>query len=182
MKTYEEKINAIIEYFENNEETFNDCIEELDSYNGYLGDDRYYYMEELDELYSGVSATEILQRAFFGGDEDGGTEFNPNSDYFRYNGYGNLVSSNYKDYSAHLDHYAIEEMKENRNQIDSIEADDELSKLFDALEKDEEEELDEAFDEFCAIHDCDTCKFKDCRTVTDCFQGFKADLNAESEE
>lgn len=192
MKTYEEKINAIIEYFENNEETFNDCIEELDSYNGYLGDDRYYYMEELDEFYCNTKPTEILYRAFYGHDEDYYTtdsdgdkhyeEFNPNRDYFRYNGYGNLVSADYKDYSANLDRYAIEEMKDNRDYIDSIEADDELSKLFDALEKDEEEELDEAFDEFCAIHDCDTCKFKDCRTVTDCFQGFKADLNAESEE
>ena len=76
MKTYEEKINAIIEYFENNEETFNDCIEELDSYNGYLGDDRY----------------------------------------------------------------AIEEMKDNRNYIDSIEADDELNALFDELEEAESEE------------------------------------------
>lgn len=41
-----EKIKA---YFEENEEIFNACIEELDSYNGYLGDDRYYPMDELDE-------------------------------------------------------------------------------------------------------------------------------------
>lgn len=140
MKTYEEKINAIIEYFENNEETFNDCIEELDRYNGYLGDDRYYYMEELDEFYSSVSPTEILQRAYFGGDEDGGSEFNPNRDYFRYNGYGNLVSADYKDYSANLDRYAIEDMKDNRDYIDSIEADDELNALFDELEEAESEE------------------------------------------
>ena len=182
MKTYEEKINAIIEYFENNEETFNDCIEELDSWNGYLGDDKYYYMEDLDGFYCNTEPTEILRRAYFGGDEDGDAEFNPNKEFFKYNGYGNLVSTNYKDYSAHLDHYAIEEMKENREYIDSIEADDELNELFNALEEDEEKELEKAFDEFCAIHDCDTCKFKDCRTVTDCFQGFKADLNAESEE
>lgn len=181
MKTYEEKINAIIEYFEANEETFNDCIEELDGYNGYLGDDRYYYMEDLNEFYRDVEPTELLYRAFYGHDEDG-EEFNPNREFFRYNGYGNLVSADYKDYSDFLDHYAIEEMKENREYIDSIESDDELSKLFDALEEDEEKELEEAFDEFCAIHDCDTCKFKNCLTVTDCLQGFKADLNAESEE
>lgn len=150
MKTYEEKINAIIEYFENNEETFNDCIEELDSYNCYLGDDRYYYMEDLNEIYCDVEPTEILYRAFFGYDEDSwhtdsaGNKiydaFNPNRDYFRYNGYGNLVSADYKDYSANLDRYAIEEMKDNRNYIDSIEADDDLNALFDELEEAESEE------------------------------------------
>ena len=150
MKTYEEKINAIIEYFENNEESFNACIEELDSYNGYLGDDRYYLMEDLDEFYCNTKPTEILYRAFYGHDEDYYTtdsdgdkhyeEFNPNRDYFRYNGYGNLVSADYKDYSANLDRYAIEEMKDNRNYIDFIEADDELNALFDELEEAESEE------------------------------------------
>jgi hypothetical protein len=140
MKTYEEKINAIIEYFENNEETFNDCIEELDNWNGYLDDGKYFEMEMLDEFHHGVSATEILQRAYFGGDDDGGSEFNPNSNYFRFNGCGNLVSTNDKDYSDYLDHYAIEEMKENREYIYSIEDDDELNALFDELEEAESEE------------------------------------------
>ena len=150
MKTYEEKINAIIEYFENNEETFNDCIEELDSYNGYLGDDRYYYMEDLNEFYRGVEPTELLYRVYYGRDEDYYTtdssgnkhyeEFNPNKEFFRYNGYGNLVSANYKDYSAHLEPFAIEVMKDNRDYIDSIEADDDLNALFDELEEAESEE------------------------------------------
>ena len=43
MKTTEK----IIIYFKEHEELFNDCIEELDSYNGYLGDNRYYCMDEL---------------------------------------------------------------------------------------------------------------------------------------
>lgn len=150
MTRYEEKINAIIEYFKNNEETFNACIEELDSYNGCLGDDRYYFMEEFDEFYCDTNPTEILYRVFYGYDEDCYTtdsdgnkhyeEFNPNRVYFRYNGYGNLVSTDYKDYSAHLDHYAIEDMKDNRDYIDSIEADAELSTLFDELKEAESEE------------------------------------------
>ena len=150
MTQYEEKINAIIEYFKNNEEIFNVCIEELDSYNGYLGDDRYYFMEELDEFYCDTKPTEILYRAFYGYDEDYYTtdsdgnkhyeEFNPNKEFFRYNGYGNLVSTNYKDYSAHLEPFAIEVMKDNRDYIDSIDADAELSALFDELEEAESEE------------------------------------------
>lgn len=147
--TRETAINAIIAYFQENEDVFNDCMEELDSYNGYLNDDRYYSMDELDELYSGQDATEILRRAFFGYDEDAWTTdsygnkeygaFNPNRDYFRLNGYGNLVSADYKDYSAFLDHYAVESMSENRSYIDSIDENDDLAALFDALEEADEE-------------------------------------------
>ena len=48
-RTAEEITREIIEYFKNNEDIFNDCMEELDSYNGYLGDNRYYLMDELEE-------------------------------------------------------------------------------------------------------------------------------------
>ena len=125
-------------------------MEELDGYNGYLGDNRYYSMDELDEFYRDSDPLEILRRAYYGRDDDTWTtdssgnktyeEFNPNRDYFYYNGYGNLVSSDYKDYSAHLDHYAIEAMNENRSYIDSIDNDEELTALFDELEQDENEE------------------------------------------
>jgi hypothetical protein len=141
-------IKEIIAYFEENEDIFNACIEELDSYNGYLNDDRYYEMEMLNEFYSGTDPIELLQRAYYGRDDDTWTidasgnktygEFNPNRDYFYYNGYGNLVSSDYKDYSAHLDEYAINAMSENRQYIDTIDDNDELSALFDELELDEE--------------------------------------------
>ena len=143
-RTKEAIIADIIQYFKENEDVFNDCMEELDSYNGYLGDDRYYDMEELNDLYSGQEPQEILFRAFYGFDADmwmtdsSGNkeygEFNPNRNYFYFNGYGNLVSSDYKDYSDKLDGYAIKEMSENRNCIDSIENDDILAGLFDELE------------------------------------------------
>ena len=141
----ENAINAIIEYFKGNEDVFNDCMEQLDSYNGYLGDDRYYEMYELDEFYGECKPSELLMRFFYGYDEDTSsennhTEFNPNREYFRYNGYGNLVSANYKDYSAHLDHWAIENMEENRTEVDAIDENSELSELFDKLEESENEE------------------------------------------
>ena len=136
----------IIDFFRENDELFNACIEELDSYNGYLGDDRYYEMEMLNEFYRGTDPLELLERVYYGRDDDTWTtdasgnktygEFNPNREYFYYNGYGNLVSSDYKDYSAHLDHYAIEAMSENRYYIDTIDDNDELSALFDELEED----------------------------------------------
>ena len=144
-----EVIEAIIEYFTENEDVFNDCIEELDSYNGYLGDDRYYNMDELSELFNDTDPIELLNRAYFGYDSEvwhtdahGEKEygpFNPNRDYFTFNGYGNFVSADYKDYSDKIDEYAIEQMSDNRQWIDEIDNDEELSKLFDILEDDVEE-------------------------------------------
>lgn len=144
-RTAEEVTADIIAFFQEHEDIYNDAIEELDGYNGYLGDDRYFSMDELDELYSGTEPSEILLRAYYGYDEETYTtdssgnktygEFNPNREYFRYNGYGNLVSADYKDYSGQLDNYAVESMSENRPYIDSIEHSDELAALFDELEE-----------------------------------------------
>ena len=149
--TIKEAYENIISYFEENEDTFNAAIEELDAYNGYLGDDRYYDMDMLDELYSGTEPTELLYRAFYGRDDDAWSydeytqqkvygAFNPNRTYFYYNGYGNLVSADYKDYSDHLDEYAVESMLDNIDYIDTINDDDDLRALFDALRQAYEEE------------------------------------------
>ena len=41
--------------FKENEELFNNTIEEIDSWDGFLGDDRYFFMEDLDD-----EVTEII--------------------------------------------------------------------------------------------------------------------------
>lgn len=137
-------MESIKMYFEKNEEVFVECIELLDGYNGYLGDDRRYNMDELEEFVSGMGAFDLLNCAYFGRDDDNWTtdssgnkhydSFNPNRKYFYFNGYGNLCSTNWKDYSAHLDDYAIEEMLNNRVHVDTIDNDLDLSILFDDLE------------------------------------------------
>lgn len=147
-RTAEEITADIIAYFKDNEEEYNRAIEELDSYNGYLNDDRYYSMNDFNELHNGLQPDELLRRAFYGYDEETYTTdrdgnktygaFNPNRDYFRYNGYGNLVSADYKDYSANLDAWAVKAMLENRCYIDSIEDSEKLAALFDELEAVEE--------------------------------------------
>ena len=101
--TNAEAIEAIINYFEENMDEFEGVIEELDGYSGILGDDRYYYMNELDELYNG--------------------EFNPNRSYFTYNGYGNLISTDYKDYSDHLDKWFAQDLIEHESHLYEIPAD-----------------------------------------------------------
>jgi hypothetical protein len=144
MKTREKLINTIIEYFENNEDTFIKCIEELDGWNGYLNDDRYYDMDMLNEFYGNTEPIELLYRCFYGHDADNYTtdasgnrtygEFNPNRNYFNYNGYGNLVSTNYIDYSDKLDNYFIESLYDNRQYLHCIDANEELTTLFNELE------------------------------------------------
>ena len=142
-------IKKIINYFEEHESIYNDCIEELDSYNGYLNGNRYYEMDMLNDFYSNAEPLEILRRAFFGRDENYYTtengeriyaEFNPNRDYFTFNGYGNLISSDDKDYSNLLDEYVIESMNEHREYIYTIDEHEELKALFDELEQENDEQ------------------------------------------
>ena len=139
MKTMQEQLK---ELFEQDEQLFSAAIEELDSYNGYLSDNRYYSMDELNEFYSDTEPLELLQRAYFGRDNDTWTtdssgnktygEFNPNREYFTYNGYGNLVSSNYKDYSYLLDDYFIDDLIEN---AEYLYLDDEIMNIINGAAK-----------------------------------------------
>ena len=143
-------IEKIINYFEKNEEIFIEVIEDLDSYSGYLGDNRYYEMESLNELFNGCDNIDILNRAYFGHDADtwhtdscGNREygaFNPNRVYFTFNGYGNLISSDYKDYSAYLDKYFVEAVNEDIDNLYSVTECPELVELFKELQEGEENE------------------------------------------
>lgn len=139
--TPEEIKKQILEYFRENNDVFSDVLEELDSWNGYLGDDRVEPMEFLDEIYAGTEPSEILRRAFYGHDADTWTldsdgekrygEFNPNRDYFYFNGYGNLVSTDYRDYSDRLCEDIVDTLYEKRPHLWTInEADNEIAELF----------------------------------------------------
>lgn len=140
-KTKEAIANKIMELLQNNSDLLTEVIEDLDSYNGYLGDDRYYDMELLADFYAGCDPLELLNRAYFGYDADSwhtdshGEKqygaFNPNRDYFRFNGYGNLVSTYYKDYSDKLDSWLIDALAENINHLYTVEENEELRELLE---------------------------------------------------
>lgn len=146
-RSKEEIVNDILGYLRDNEDDFVELMEELDSWNGYLGDDRWYDMDELNELYCGTEPIEILQRAYFGIDNDDWTidhhgekrsaSFNPNRNYFSFNGYGNLVSSDYRDYSNYLTDTTVLDAFKVR---DNICCPDALEEFFDELERAEAEE------------------------------------------
>lgn len=107
-------------------------------------------MDELNEFYSNTDVTNLMQRIFFGYSEDETytdehgqiihCQFNPNQDYFTYNGLGNLVSAWYKDYTAFLDEWFIEDLTQHRQEVYSIEDDARLVKLLNELEELEQAE------------------------------------------
>ena len=78
----------------------NDIDTFIELWNAYCRDinseDFIYYMYNLDEDAAKATPTDLAFLFFNGGDIYPGTDnveqFNPNRDYYYYNGYGNLVS------------------------------------------------------------------------------------------
>lgn len=66
-------------------------------------DDYIYSMDEFDEIMGGMTPLEIAQRIFYG------HEFNPNHDYFWFNGYANLESSDWTNQYCPIDLSVLED-------------------------------------------------------------------------
>lgn len=86
MKTYEEKVDAIRSIIEEMDESdavalHNEWCYEMNNY-----DDEIIEMERFDEICDGMKPSEIARRIAYG-------DFNPNHDYFHFNGYGNFEST-----------------------------------------------------------------------------------------
>lgn len=95
MRTEKEIRTELKDLFEEDEALFNETIEELDSYNDYLGDDRYYFMENLtDYIDTSDLWSSLINRIFYGRDDDNYitdsqgvkeySQFNPNREYYYY--------------------------------------------------------------------------------------------------
>lgn len=86
MKTYEEKVEAIKNIIEDMDDSdaialHNEWCYETNNY-----DDEIIEMERFDEICEGMTPSEIARSIVYG-------DFNPNHDYFHYNGYGNFEST-----------------------------------------------------------------------------------------
>ena len=82
--------NRMVDYWKAHNDSFSRVCEDLDSYDEFLGDDRLYSMDELDDLLCDKKPSEVLQMV----DTD---NFNYNDDYFYYDIYG-IRSTNEKEY------------------------------------------------------------------------------------
>ena len=88
MKTYDEKVEAIKNIIEDMDESdamalHNEYCYETNDY-----DDEIIEMERFDEICEGMTPSDIANHIFYG-------DFNPNHEYFHYDGYGNFESTNY---------------------------------------------------------------------------------------
>lgn len=109
------------------ENIFNECIEELDNWNGFLDADRYYPMYDIDFILCEKTPTEILSEVT--------QDFNIKDEYFRFRIYG-LESSNYIDYSICC---KVEELYDYLEQnYYNLDLPDEIEELFSELKEMEE--------------------------------------------
>ena len=88
MKTYDEKVEAIKNIIEGMDESdavalHNEYCYETNDY-----DDEIIEMERFDEICEGMTPSDIANHIFYG-------DFNPNHEYFHFNGYGNFESTDY---------------------------------------------------------------------------------------
>lgn len=106
---YEEITN----YLEENEQEYICIIEELDSWNGYLNGDRWEDMDFLDDYLENEKPFDLILLG-----RNSGRDFYPGDNYFRFDVYGNLESSNHKEYNDYISDYFIDDILENYQRLD----------------------------------------------------------------
>ena len=89
--TREQAIRNYVEQLNGDDLTY--LLQHMNAYDGCFEETSYYDMNEFDEFLSGHTPMEIAQMIYFG-------DFNPNDDYFRFNGYENLESADWPDVVA----------------------------------------------------------------------------------
>lgn len=118
------------ELFELLDEYFVDLVNELDSYNGIADGFRCWPMDELNDFYYEVSATQLIN--------DLTPDFNINDDYFYNSCYGLESTNDVKDlYTDNMTHEELlDNLKDNYYYIDirwiSAELDDMIESLLES--------------------------------------------------
>lgn len=128
MKTYDAKVEAIKNIIENMDDSdavalHNEYCYETNDY-----DDEIIEMERFDEICEGMTPSDIANHIFYG-------DFNPNHEYFHYDGYGNFESTNYPTdwiYPGDIAREVVDREKSFGN--------DEIQEEIDSWSEDEDEE------------------------------------------
>lgn len=138
MRNYDEMIEQALEMLKDNDELFVDCVNELDSWDGYADGFRGYPMYELNDLFYGVSVGDFLDKLSSG--------FNHNDEYFVDTIWGldscNDLAEHYRDNVDEgdlLDNIIDKYSNINLNWIDS-EFDDLINDIVNYDEDDEDDE------------------------------------------
>ena len=91
--------NRMTDYWKAHNDSFSRVCEDLDSYDGFLDDNRVYPMDELDYILGDKEPSEVLQMVDT-------PNFDYSDDYFYYNVYG-IRSTNEKDYSNYVNYSEV---------------------------------------------------------------------------
>lgn len=99
-------------------------------------DDYIYSMDSFDEMHDGMKPWDIVRAAYYSG------KFCPADDWYWYNGYGNLVSSDWperEDASPYYLDEIIDYIIDNKDDLGNSD----IRALLDELESEEDEETEE---------------------------------------
>jgi hypothetical protein len=134
-KTYQQLINEALEILKTDDDIFCEMVNELDSWNGYADGFRCYYMEDLNDLFYGVSLTDFLDKL--------GREFNHNDNFFVDTIYGIESTDSMADYYRdNVDEgELLDEIIDKRNHIyiSDTEFEDLIDEIVNFSEDDEDE-------------------------------------------
>lgn len=126
----EKKIKAIIEAMDYDDKIalWNESCRECSYY-----DDEIYSMSDFDEIMDGYSPLDIAQKIYYGGN------FDPNSAYFYFDGYANLVSLDYPE--AEKSPFCIDDLVDRIMRDENAFGCDEIAAVLNGDEDDEETEV-----------------------------------------
>lgn len=118
-------VQNIKDWFKGHMNVFNEALEDLDDYNGYLGEARRTPMEEFDRRMRGLSPMEILDRTRIG--------FETNHKYFYWDG-EKYRSTNWHGYYEYLKSETFDAMNIVKERLCIIDH-EEIWRLFEDLDE-----------------------------------------------
>ena len=102
--------SRMIDYWKAHNDSFSNVCEDLDSYDGFLGNNRVYPMDELDDLLEGYKPSYIIRML--------DSDFNYFDNYFYCDGCGYICSIDEKEYYNDVDYSDVfEKLIDDYNQI-----------------------------------------------------------------
>jgi hypothetical protein len=141
-ESFEDVIEEFEEYFRDKSDELKDLLINYDeeSGDGILDEERNYSMYDFDAIESFDSYLDAVQAGADGEDEYGGS-FQVNKEYYYYNNWGDLVSTDeyYRDFDPwdYIDDDVIEDIYDYKDRLDLPKF---IEKLFDEWEDSENED------------------------------------------
>lgn len=137
MKKYDELMMEALTALKENGYLFVDCVNELDSWNGFADGFRAYHMEELDELCYGMKVSEFIEKLT--------EDFHKNDDFFYFSIYGLESTDDIEElYRDNVDEgELLDELIANYSNLDIEWIDRDFDALIESIVDYSEEEITE---------------------------------------